>query len=422
MDKLLKSHWFVRITAFLVALMMYTSVNITNQDATDTEEDVRNGEGPIYKTVSVEAEYDESKYELMGLPKTAAVEFQGSRADLTKLNLQRGQTAFVDLSDKGPGQYEATLKMSNIPNGVEYAFEEPTVSVTLHEKKTETFPVTIQLLDVDELPEGYIAGTPEADQKEIEITGAKEIIDEIKYVRAFVNVGTAKETFTREVKIQALNKSYDPIDIKIDPATTEVTVPIDNPNKDVDLSVESKGSLPDGVELKSITPENKDVTIHAPKELLDRLDSIKIPVDLSNITEDKTIEVSVPLPDGAFYASPGKVKVKIDVEKVEESSSDSTNETASSRTFEDVPINIRGLSDNQEAAIRTPEKGVMDLTVQGDEEALKDLSEESITAFIDAQNLSEGEHDVEINVELPEAFTYQNEIKKATLTISETTA
>ncbi len=420
MDRLLKSHWFVKITAFLVALMMYTSVNITNQD-TSGDSSIRNGQD-IYKTVSLDAEYDKDKYVLMGLPKTVEVKFQGSRADLTKLGLQRGQTAYIDLSGKAPGQYDATLKMDNIPNGVEYTFEEEAVTVTLHEKKTETFPVTVQLLDEDQLPEGYITGTPEIKQQEIEITGAKEIVDEIKYVRAFVNVADSKETFTREVRIQALNKSYDPIDISIDPSTTEVTVPIENPNKKVPVSIEQKGKLPDGMELKSITAEKDEITIHAPKELLESLDSVNIPVDLSNITEDKTIETEIPLPDGAFYTTPGKVKIKIDVEKVEESSGDTTNETASSKTFKDLPIKVLGLAEDEEGTIRKPDDGLMDLTVTGDKDQLDDLSEEKITAFIDAENLSEGEHDVEIKVKVPEAFTYKRDLMKATLTISKRTA
>ncbi len=422
MDKLLKSHWFVKITAFLVALMMYTSVNITNQEANENNTEIPNTGEEIFKTVPLEAEYDDDKYVLMGLPDRVKVEFNGSRADLTKLGLQRGQTAYVDLSDKGPGQYEANLKIDNIPNGIEYTFEEPTVTVTLHEKKTETFPVTVQLLDEDQLAEGYIAGTPEIEQDEIEITGAKEIIDEIKYVRAFVNVGDAKETFTREVKIQALNKSYDPIDITIDPSTTEVTIPIDNPNKNIPVSIERKGSVPDGIEVKSITAEDKEITIHAPKDVLDQLDTINIPVDLSNITEDETIEVEVPLPEGAFYTSPKKVKVNIDVEQVEESSGDSPNETASTKTFKDLPIQIMGLGDDQEGTIREPENGLMDLTVSGMEEDLNDLSEDKITAFVDAEDLSEGEHDVNIEVRLPESFTYDSKLKKATLTISERTA
>ena len=84
------------------------------------------------------------------------------------------------------------------------------------------------------------------------------------------------------------------------------------------------------------------------------------------------------------------MKIKIDVEKVEESSGDTTNETASSKTFKDLPIKVLGLSEDEEGTIRKPDDGLMDLTVTGDKDQLDDLSEEKITAFIDAENLSEG--------------------------------
>ncbi|WP_349409162.1 YbbR-like domain-containing protein [Pseudalkalibacillus sp. SCS-8] len=435
MDKLLRSPWFVKITAFLIALMMYTSVNITNQDAEQQDEGFRTDSGTYYKTVSLEAEYDDDKYVLMGKPDTVDVRIIGSQADITNMNLQRARNAYIDLSGKGPGQYEVPVRMDNVPRGVELKFEQETVTVTLHEKKTETFPVTVQLLDEESLPEGYVVGTPKVQQEEIEITGAKEIIDEIAYVRAFVNVGEAKKTFTREVKIQALNKSYDPIDIAIDPPTTEVTVPIENPSKKISLSLKERGSLPDGFELKEIKANTDEITIHAPKDILDRLNTVDIPVDLSNITEDEEIEIDVPLPDGAFYSTPDKVKVKIDVEQVEDSSGEPSSETAtkpeeeneskeatSTKTFKDLPIAIRGLGENQQASFDSPVNGVMDVTIKGPKENVEDLSEEKVTAFIDAEGLSEGTHDVEINVDVPEAVTYERNITKATLTISEGTA
>ncbi len=419
MDRLLKSPWFVKVTAFLIALMMYTTVHINDQQENDEDQGFPTNAEESFKTVNLDAEYDDDKYVLLGKPDTVGVKFQGSKSDIMRFNLQRTPKAYIDLRDKGPGQYEAEVKFENLPNGIEASPRESTIDVTLHEKKTETFPVTVQLLGENELPKGYVAGTPQLEREEIEITGAKDMIDEIAYVRVFVNVADAKETFTREVKIQALNRSFNPIDISINPETMNVTVPIENPSKEVPVSIDEKGSLPDGYELKSITPEKEEVAIHAPQNVLDELDSIVLPVDLSNITEDETIEVDVPLPDGAFYATPGKVKVKVDVEQTEEDTTTKPeSETASSRTFNDLPIKIIGLDDNEEATFNAPTKGTMDVTVNGNEKDLENLSEENITAFVDAEDLSEGQHDVKINVDVPEQYTFEIQPAEATLTIS----
>ncbi|WP_408008974.1 YbbR-like domain-containing protein [Pseudalkalibacillus sp. A8] len=423
MDRLLKSPWFVKVTAFLIALMMYTTVHINDQQANEEDQGLPTNGEEAFKTVNLDAEYDEDKYVLLGMPETVGVRFQGTKSDIMRFNLQRAPKAYIDLRDKGPGQYEAEVKFENLPSGIEAFPRESTIDVTLHEKKTETFPVTVQLLGENELQKGYIAGTPQLQTEEIEITGAKDMIDEIAYVRVFVNVADAKETFTREVKVQALNRSFDPIDINIEPETMNVTVPIENPSKEVPVSIDEKGSLPDGHELKSITPVQEKVAIHAPQNVLDELDSIALPVDLSNITEDETIEVDVPLPDGAFYASPGKVRVKVDVEqKEEETTTEPESETASSKTFNDLPIKVVGLDDNEEAKFNTPTQGTMDITVNGNEKDLENLSEENITAFVDAEDLSEGQHDVKINVDVPDQFTFESQLTEVTLTISKRTA
>ncbi|WP_221569336.1 YbbR-like domain-containing protein [Alkalihalobacillus sp. TS-13] len=424
MDRLLKSPWFVKVAAFLIALMMYTTVHINDQQANEDDQSLTDSGEQIFKNVSLDVEYDNNKYVLLGNPDTVGVRFQGSKSDIMRFGLQRTPRAYIDLTDKGAGQYDVPIKFENVPSGIDAIPRESTVNVTLHEKKTESFPVTVQLLGEDDLPKGYIAGTPQAEKEEIEITGAKEMIDEIAYVRVFVNVADEKETFTRQAKVQALNKSFDPVDIKIEPDTMNVTVPIENPSKDVPVTIEERGSLPDGYELKSITSSQEEVAIHAPEKVLEKLNSISLPVDLSNITEDETIDMDVPLPEGAFYASPGKLKVKIDVEKTEDETSTepAENETVSSKTFNDLPIKVIGLDDNEEASFNSPNEGVMDVTVNGNEEDLNNLSEENITAFVDAKNLSEGQHDVKINVDVPERFTFESHLTEATLTISKRTA
>ncbi|WP_257352325.1 CdaR family protein [Pseudalkalibacillus decolorationis] len=426
MDRLLNSHWVVKIIAFLIALMMYTNVIITGDQQVDNngDEGISNDES-IYETLDLEARYDEDKYFLTGLPETVRVEFKGPQADLTKLRLQREQTAYIDLSGKGPGQYTMNIQVPNIPGNIDPIFQQKTVTVTLHEKKTEEFNISVQLINEDKLAEGYIPGTPELEMEKMEITGAKEVIDDIEYIRGFVNVEGAEETITQEVKLQAYDSNFDPIDINLDPATINVTVPIENPSKTVPVSIEQKGSLPEGIELKSATANEKEVTIHAPKDLLSEINGVRIPIDLSKITEDETIEVEVPLQEDAFYSTPGKVSVKIDVETVEETSSseeETPEPTASTRTFSNFPIQVKGLSENEEASFIKPEQGAFELTVKGNEEDLQELTEEDIVAFVDVKSLEEGQHDVAINVEVPQKFTFEPNLSEATLTISNRSA
>lgn len=424
MDRLLNSHWVVKITAFLIALMMYTTVYNDDQLVDSNGNNSNIGGEELPKTVELNARYDKEKYVLIGKPDRIRVEFTGSPADLTNFELQREPTAFIDLTGKGPGQYKVSIKIPNVPDDIEVHFIDETITVTLHEKATETFQVTVQLINEDKLPRGYVAGNPELETEEISITGAKEIIDEIAYIRGFVNVADTKVTIIQEVKLQAYNKDFDPIDIKFDPEVIEVTVPIDNPNKGVPISVEEQGTLPEDLELISATLNEEEITVYAPEDVLDELSTISVPIDLSEITEDTTIEVDVPLPEGAFYSTPGKISIEVDVEQVEETSADevSQDSTASSRTFSDLAIQIRGLSENEQASFIEPQFGIFELTVKGNEKDLQGLSKDDIVAFVDVESLEEGQHDVEIQVDVPDQFTFEQQLSEATLTISNRSA
>ncbi|WLD93575.1 YbbR-like domain-containing protein [Alkalihalobacillus sp. AL-G] len=423
MDRLLNSHWVVKITAFLIALMMYTTV-YNDDSLVESDNNTNLGGDTLPKTVELIAKYDEEKYELMGKPDRIKVEFTGSQADLTNFELKREPTAFIDLTGKGPGQYNVSIKIPNVPDNIDVHFIDETITVTLHEKTTETFPVTVQLINEDKLPKGYIAGDPELEIDEITITGAKELIDEIAYIRGFVNVSDTKDTIIQEVKLQAYNKDFDPIEIEFDPEVIEVTVPIDNPNKEVPISVDEQGTLAEDLELISATLSEEEISVYAPEAVLDELSEINIPIDLSKITEDTTIEVDVPLPEGAFYSTPGKVSVEIDVGQVEETSTDgdSQDSTASSRTFSDLAIQIRGLSESEQASFIEPQSGIFELTVKGNEEDLQSLSKDDIVAFVDVESLEKGQHDVEIQVDVPDQFTFERKLSEATLTISNRSA
>ena len=59
------------------------------------------------------------------------------------------------------------------------------------------------------------------------------------------------------------------------------------------------------------------VKVYGRKSIIDSLTSIPITVDLSKITESKTYEFDVKLPDGVTKISDKKIKVKADITKIE---------------------------------------------------------------------------------------------------------
>jgi YbbR domain-containing protein len=444
MEKLLKSHWFVKIISFILALMLYTAVAVEQQQASPTPDslfpgiDDSAGEGEVLRNVEVSAVYDEGEYVLSGLPDTVDVRLQGPSSEIQKFRLQRTPEVFVDLSNYESGTYNVTLQIDGLPDDITAQIEEPTIELTLHNKVTETFPVQIDLLNEDELSRGYIAGIPETDTSEITVTGTEAVIGNIGYVKGYVDLSGAKETINLNVDVKVYNKNYTEISIPVNPELIEVTVPISNPNKEVPVTVEQVGALPDGYELRSIEVEPSSVTVFGPEDILENIDSINnLNIDLAEISEDQTIELDLTAPAGTLYLDPETVEVSIDIERTEEevnAEEDDTEPNAQDTearetepeieetvTYRDFQISLIGLSEQYEATFVTPENGLFNLIVRGTEAELDALTKSDFEAFVNVSELSTGNHNVEIEVDGPEDVELDQEVRVASITIGEST-
>jgi YbbR domain-containing protein len=413
MDRLLKSPWFVKIIAFLLALLLYTVVGMDQNDDDASGIFSNDDTEQIERDVDVEAKYDTDKYILTGMPTIIKdVEFEGTNAAISRFRLQRAPDIVIDLTEYDEGEYNISLEISNIPEDITAKIPDKNVKVTLHKLVTKTFPVQIELLNTNELTDGYIAEPAEFSVKEAKVTGAEVVVDSIVYVKGFVDVGNVKNNLIREVELKAYNEDMGEIQVALEPGTIEVKVPISNPKKDVPISIREEGTLPENLTLISIETDIKQAAVYGPMKVLDKLNDITIPVDLSEVTEDKTYKVSLTLPDGAFNIEPKEVTITIDVEEKED---------AESVTLKDVPISINGLTDGVEATFISPKNGLLNLIVKGSKEDIDTLVKSDIIALVNIQDLSEGEHSVKIEITGPDRYVYQHSITEALLTIENQT-
>jgi YbbR domain-containing protein len=421
MDKLLKSPWFVKIISFMLALMLYTVVAIDQNDGSAGIFPEVDESEQTYHEVEIQEKYDEENYVLSGLPDKVNVRFEGSKAALNRFKLQRSPEIIVDLTDYNEGDYNIRLELNNLPEDIKAYFPNNTVKVTLHQKVTKTFPVQIELMNTEKLPRGYVAGTPDFRANEVSITGAKEVIDTIAYVKGFVDISGAKDTISRDVELKAYKENMSEVQISVVPNILRVSIPIVNPSKEVALVIETTGELADDLELKSVTTETETVIVFGPQEVLDKLNNINVEVDLATVTEDKEINIKIKKPEGTFEINTTEITVTIDVEKVEEASEENEEEDLESTTFKSIPISIDGLSENFQATFISPKDGLFNLVVKGNKGDLENLKKDEIKALVDLQSLTEGRHTVKIEVSGPEKFLYQQSAVEAQLSIEENT-
>ena len=412
MDKLLTSNWFVKIISFLLALMLYTIVAMPDASTSGTQGmfEPQTESEPI-TDMELQVLFDEDNVVVSDLPETVDVVVNG-RTDSVMLSKLKNKEIYVDLRNLTPGQHLVTVKHKDFPENVDVTIDPARVSVTIEEKNSNNYQAGINLLKVEELPEGYTTEEPIVTPKTVSVTGAKSKLDQVAFVRGYVDVSGAKEEVNQRITLNVYDGNMDEIQgLTIDPAVVDVKVPVKAPFKKVPIKLDQKGELPEGISISSIALEPTDVSVFGPEEELEELEYLDgIPLDLSEITKDTTIELEIPVPEGMTKVDPGTVKAKISIDKEDE------------RAFDDVPIKITGVSDGLEASVSKPETGATDMKLYGAASVLDNLQNSDFQAYIDATGLSEGEHELGLQWNGPSYVRWSGSTKKVTLTIENRTS
>ena len=407
MDKLLTSNWFVKIISFLLALMLYTIVAMPDASTSNTNDVLQpQSESERIPNMELEVLYDEENVVVSDLPETVDVLVEG-RTDGLMLSKLTNKEIYVDLRNLTPGQHLVTVKHRDFPENVDVTIDPVRVSVTIEEKKSNTFQAGINLLKAEELPEGYSTEEPIVSPKTVTVTGASSKLEQVAFVRGYVNVSDAKEEVNERITLNVYDANMEEIQgLSIDPAVVDVKVPVTAPFKKVPIKLDQTGKLPEGTSIASIELEPKEVSVFGPEEELGKLEFLDgIPLDLSEITKDTTIELDVPVPDGMKKVDPETVKAKITVGKEDE------------KAFEDVPIKVTGISEGLAANISEPEQGSTNMTLYGVSSVLDTIQNGDFQAYIDASGLSEGDHELELQWNGPSYVRWSGSDKKIKLKI-----
>jgi YbbR domain-containing protein len=397
MDKLMNNHWFMKIFALLLALMLYMSVNIEKE--TKTGGLMRNSVGKTdvgtVTEVPVVAYYDRENLVVSGIPQYVNVTLEGPASILKPTELQRDFEIYVDLTDLELGTHTVPLKYKNISDKLKVKIQPATINVVIQEKVSKDFPVEVDFIHKNRIANGYSAEQPIVKPSLVTVTGAKELLEKVALVKARVNLDGAKETIEQESRVTVYDGEGKALDLEVEPSVVEVTVPIKSPSKSVPFKINRTGKLKKGLSIVKIEAVPNEVTVFGPKEKIDKIEFIDgITINLDEITKDTTLEVKIPLPEGVKAIDPQKIKIHIEVQEEQE------------KTFSQLPINILGLGDQYVLQFLNPETGTLDVNVYGALSILNSLKSDDINLYVNVSELGIGEHEVTVEVNGPQNITW----------------
>lgn len=409
MDKLYNNPWFVKAIAFFIAVMLFAIVNFDNAgNQPGALPTITNGSYTL-EEVPLNVYYNEEEYAITEMVEHVQVNLRGPQNVLTLLQIARpSYDVFIDLRNLETGTHNVNVQHRNFPNELTVNISPQTVEVTIEEKRTISIPVDIELLNKRAIKDGYTLGTPIVNPINVEITAAESIIQQVGFAKGFVDVEGFDDSIEKSVPVKVYDQQGNELHIDVNPTVVDVKIPISSPNKDVPLKINRIGELPEGLSIKTIYADPKEVTIFGPRNVINGIEFIEgIEVDLSTITENTILEYEVPIPPGVEKVIPDIVRVVIEVE------------TEQAIEIDNIPLEVIGLAEQKEVAFALPEQEIITLTVKGTTATIQRLRQEDLKVYIDVSQLPVGEHVVTLQITGPQNVRYKKPFDDVRVIITE---
>jgi hypothetical protein len=313
--------------------------------------------------------------------RTVTLKLNGNRSDLNKLK-SSDITVLVDLTriyEAGEKSlsYDISFPGNVQNNAIEVVSRKPdNVKLTVAEWATKEIPVEIETTGTP--AEGYIIdeANVSASPKSVDISGPKELIDQIAMGKITANMDGAKESFEQRQKLTLCDSQGKPIDTDLSDVLVGdhmilVKVPV-LMEKEIRLNlpiiydgIRTQDDVKVKMSFETITVTGSPAVVSKMKDVIDLE-----PLNLNEIDESTTLIRTYTLPNDVISSEKDNtVIVNLTVSKVDRKTITIANDQ----------IEIKGIPDGYEAASYK----TLSITLRGEVDALKGFSNNSIRVTVD---------------------------------------
>ena len=274
---------------------------------------------------------------------------------------------------------------------------------TMKIKKDEvvTISVPVNVTAKGDPAEGYAVGRVTSTPNLIKVSGPENLLSSAKEIRATVSVDGISHDVTatdKPVLYDEEGKKIISNQIEFDTASIGIYIELWK-TKTVDVKLSYTGEPAKNYHLVSFDYEPKQITIAAPDDMLESLDSITLDsVSIEGLTEDYEKDIDLTqtvLPDNVILANDdtSDVKVKATIEKI----------TSHKLSFTKKDINITNNTNNYKVSF--DKDNDYSILVDGAASAVKNLDIKDFVPWIDINGLEPGTHEVSLHVKDAEGVT-----------------
>lgn len=381
LNKIIFDSKFSKLAALIFAIIIYFAVNGSNNSTLNVTQ------ASQINDIPVQVIYNSEMYEISGIPETANVIVTGDMADITLQKSQVNSRLTADLSGLTEGTYTIKLTPTNFISRLSVnVIDAPSVTVTIKKKVTTRFNISYDFINTNQMSPIYSLGEPTFDNTEVLIRASQDTLDNIAYVKALIDVSDVTESFTRSARLVAYNQVGEPVKCDIIPETVNATVNVSSPSKEVSIIVRPVGVMPEGLAIEEVILDYSTVTVYAPENVLETIDSIYIDLDVSGLTKNTVYSTALTAPSGTKSISVTRVNMEIVVGP------------AVSKVIYNVPTRFVNNTKGYKPAPTNAADAEMNVTITGTQKNVDAIGVDNIFVDFDLTDISVGTQLVPIMV------------------------
>jgi len=381
LDRLLFNQKYSKIIAFLLAVLLYVFVNIS-----DTSLGAITQSGYVINEIPVSITVNDEVYEVSGLPDSVSASIIGDISDISMLKNSNSYKVVADLTGLGEGTHEVDLTATDFSSRLNVTINPSKAVVTIKKKVTWRFNLGYDFVNTDEMDSMYVLGTPTLSTTDVMVKASQTTIDQVAFVKALIDVKDQTATFTTEAQLAAYDVSGNKIEVDLIPSVVTVTVPVSSPNKTVEIVIEPVGDVPNDMAIDTISLDHSSTTLYGPDSVLSKITELAVQIDATTLTENSSYTAPITIPSGVNKTSVSRVIMTISLgEKV-------------SRVIENVPINVYNNTNGYRFSLGEGQDAVANVIVYGTRANIDALIADNIDVYFSMQNIQTGTQEIQLSV------------------------
>lgn len=340
----------------------------------------------------VNAIYNEEAYVIEGLPSSVDITLIGNKANLYIAKQSASNNVTVDLTDLKAGTHKVEFKYNQGLSSVDYKVNPSYATVIIYNKISFATTMSIDVLNKDKLDSKLVIDDINVNDDSVIVKGAEKQIKKVASVKALVDVNnlSSQEIGTsvlKDVPLKAYDDNGNVVDVELVPSKVDANVTISSPAKELPIKIIPVGNVSFGKAISSINMSESKVLVYGSSESLDNLNFIPVEVDVNDLAENTEFKLEIPKPVGVKSMSVNNISVKISLDSVND------------RDIDRVAIETRNLGSDYKASAVSSEDSFVSVNVKGVSSVINSITADNISAYIDLAGYTEGEYEVDVNVE-----------------------